>query len=67
MSKQYMSLKELSEHFSIPTSTLYRWVNERKLPYYKVGKMLRFDVWEMTQWISAFKVAPFELDANLKV
>jgi len=56
MTPQYMSIKQLSEHMSIPVPTLYDWVHQKRIPHYKLGKMIRFDVYEVTQWLSVHRV-----------
>lgn len=58
MMSQCLSIKQLSEYLNIPVPTLYDWVHQRKIPYYKYGKMLRFDVYEIEQWRSVFRVKP---------
>ena len=56
MSAQYMTIKQLSEYMNIPVWTLYAWVHQKRIPYYKIGKMIRFDVYEVTQWLTVFRI-----------
>ncbi len=39
-----ITIEELSTRWQIPKSTLYNWVNQRRLPYVKLGRSLRFNV-----------------------
>lgn len=34
---------ELSGRIGVSVDTLYRYVRDKKIPYYRVGSMLRFD------------------------
>lgn len=40
---QRLDLSEASEFLSISVSTLYRWVREGRIPFYRVGREYRFD------------------------
>lgn len=40
---QRLDLAEASEFLSINVSTLYRWVSEGRIPFYRVGREYRFD------------------------
>jgi excisionase family DNA binding protein len=33
-------------------------VQQRRIPYYKVGKLIRFDPREITQWLAGLRVEP---------
>ncbi len=41
-SQEILDIKEVSDHLNIPISTLYKLVQERKLPAVKIGKHWRF-------------------------
>lgn len=47
----------LSQHLSISKNTIYAWVNQQRIPYYKVGSLLRFDVNEIDGWLKTHKKA----------
>ncbi len=53
---KFYKVKELSEILSIPKSTIYRWVSEGSIPYYKVnGYIIRFKAKEIEKWMERFK------------
>ena len=37
-----LNIQELSAFLGIPTSTIYFWTSNNKIPYIKMGKRLRF-------------------------
>ena len=45
--RKLMTIDELSALWSIPKATLYNWVNQGRLPYVKLGRLLRFDLVEV--------------------
>jgi excisionase family DNA binding protein len=40
---QLIDIKELARRLSLARGTLYNWVHERRIPYRKLGRALRFD------------------------
>jgi excisionase family DNA binding protein len=38
-----MTIQEAAEFLAISVSTLYGWVHQRKIPFVKVGRALRFE------------------------
>ena len=44
-----LTVEEIAELFQISTSTIYRWVHKREIPFVKLGGKLRFspdEIWE---------------------
>jgi excisionase family DNA binding protein len=42
-----IDINTLSERLSIPKGTLYNWVYQRRIPFIKAGRSLRFDAEEV--------------------
>jgi excisionase family DNA binding protein len=61
VSQEFFSIQDLSRHLGIKTSTLYVMVEERSIPHYRVGKLIRFKRSEIDAWMEGNKrdcVAP---------
>jgi excisionase family DNA binding protein len=43
-----INIKELSKRLSIAVGMLYNWASQRRIPFVKVGRCLRFD-WDEVQ------------------
>lgn len=41
MEKEWMSLPEGAEYLGISLATIYRWLNEGRIPSYKAGRVRR--------------------------
>jgi len=54
--KQYLSVKELSQYMGISVHTIYLWIQLRKIPYHKIGKLVRFNLMEIEAWLKEKKV-----------
>ena len=57
---KYVNIEQLSNAISISVNTIYTWVNQRYIPYYKFGKAVRFKVEETVNWLEARKVEPYK-------
>jgi len=55
-----VNLNTLSEYLKIEQKTLYNWVSMRQIPYYKLSRLLRFDLDEIDTWMAERKKAPIE-------
>lgn len=51
-SNEVMTLDELSVYLKIPKSTLYKLVQEGRLPGQKIGKQWRFGKQGIDQWLA---------------
>jgi len=58
MSKNLLTLQELSEYLHIKESTIYQWTHLRKIPYIKLGRFLRFDEEQVTAWLNENNINP---------
>ena len=37
--------------------TVYKWIERKKLPAHKVGRLWKFKAWQVDEWVEAGKVA----------
>lgn len=51
-----ISIEELAAYLGIKISTLYAWVHSRRIPYYKVGRLVKFRKSEIDEWLEQRKV-----------
>ena len=47
-----MNIHELSEFLGICVNTIYSWVSQDKIPFLKVGRLLRFDAGKIETWLA---------------
>jgi len=52
----FLTMHETAEHFCVTVTTLYRWVKDKKIPCYKVGRSYRFKKSELELWIQKSKL-----------
>ena len=51
----WLTAKEVSTTYKFKLSTLYLWVEQGKIPHYKVGRLVRFKSEEVEEWLGGFK------------
>jgi len=49
----WVSLDEIVQHLSVSRDTVYRWIDSRGLPAHKVGRLWKFKVSEVDEWVRA--------------
>ncbi len=57
MNKRYFSIKELSEYTSLPTTTLYEWASQGRIPSIKIGRRVLFDLEDIDALMTGLKRA----------
>ena len=62
MQTKLLNINELAEYLGIKISTVYSWVNQRKIPYIKVGRLVKFDRVDIDKWLAEQKVPESKLD-----
>jgi len=58
--KRYLSIDELSQYIGIKKGTIYQWTNQRRIPYSKLGKVLKFDKQKIDNWLKKKEVKVFD-------
>ncbi|ATB70388.1 hypothetical protein SJPD1_2292 [Sulfurospirillum diekertiae] len=53
---QWLSPEGLEKHSEIKQSTQAKYRMENKIPFYKIGKFIRYNKAEIDQWIASHKM-----------
>lgn len=51
--EKLMNLKDAAEYLGVSQLTIYGWTSKKKIPFRKVGRLLRFDRNELEAWTMA--------------
>ena len=49
--KRYLGISECSQYIGVTKGTLYVWVCHKKIPYLKVGRLVKFDLRVIEKWL----------------
>jgi len=53
-----LSIKQTAEYTGLSPHTLYTMVSQRRIPYVKVGRLVKFDPAILERWIQQRTVMP---------
>jgi len=56
MNELLINVKQLSESTGLSVFTLYSWINQKRIPYVKVGRLVRFEPRKIEEWIEGNSV-----------
>jgi len=49
--ENWSTLKEIQEHLGVGRETVLQWIAKRNLPAYKVGRLWKFKISEVDEWV----------------
>ena len=50
MDKRFIDIKELEQYIGVRRDTIYHWICLKKIPYVKMGALVRFDLRAIDAW-----------------
>ena len=60
MEKRFLTPRELAEYLGIARGTIYNWLSEKKIPCFKLGRLVKFDLREIDKWLKGKSIDPYE-------
>lgn len=55
---RFWSITEICQCYNVRESWLRRQIFLKKIPYIKMGRLIRFDIHEIAQWIDTSRAKP---------
>ena len=49
--QRWHSVAEIAEHLGVAQITIYRWLENHKIPAHRVGRQWRFQLAEINNWV----------------
>ncbi len=49
--ERWVSVEDVAVHLGVAKDSVYRWIEERGLPAHRVGRLLRFKLSEIDEWV----------------
>jgi excisionase family DNA binding protein len=59
--ERLLDIEKLSEMLGVKRATIYAWIYRKKIPFIKLGRLLRFRESEILDWIAKQSVSPLLL------
>ena len=52
MNDRWLSVAEICIYLGIKRDTVYKWISEKQLPAHRLGKLWKFKVSEVDEWVT---------------
>ena len=49
--EQWVSVEQVAQHLSVKAFTIYKWLERKDMPAHKVGRLWRFKITEIDDWV----------------
>ena len=60
MTEPWVSVDEVTQHLGVTKDSVYRWIERKGLPARKVGKLWKFKLSEVDEWVRAKGADPHD-------
>lgn len=57
MQERWSSVEEIAAHLGVNPDTIYKWIERKKMPAHKVGRLWKFLASEVDQWVKGGQAA----------
>jgi excisionase family DNA binding protein len=49
--ERWVGVEDVATHLGVAKDSVYRWIEEKGLPAHRVGRLLRFKISEIDEWV----------------
>ena len=53
MNEHWVSVDQVAEHLDVVRDSIYRWIDSKGLPAHKIGRLWKFKLSEVDDWVRA--------------
>jgi excisionase family DNA binding protein len=53
MEDRWLSVEEIAAHLGVKRDTVYKWIDRKRLPAHKVGRLWKFRRDEVDNWVTS--------------
>jgi excisionase family DNA binding protein len=58
MTEPWTSVEDVARHLGVAKDSIYRWIDRRSLPAHRIGRLWKFKISEVDDWVRAGGAAP---------
>ena len=55
--ERWLSVEEIAAHLGVNRDTIYKWIQRKRMPAHKLGKLWKFKVSQVDEWVQAGKTS----------
>ncbi len=60
----WLSVEEISSHLGVSKESVYRWLEKKRIPAHRIGRLWKFKPSEVDQWVISGSAS--EIDPNIQ-
>ncbi|HAT5923237.1 TPA: helix-turn-helix domain-containing protein [Legionella pneumophila] len=64
MNDRWLSVDEIAEYLGVKRDTVYKWINEKRMPAHKIGRLWKFKKDDVDYWVKNNGAAETELSGK---
>lgn len=53
MTEHWVSVEDVAQHLGVVKDSVYRWIEHRGLPAHKIGRLWKFKLSDVDEWVRA--------------
>jgi len=50
-SERWVNVEDVAAHLGVAKDSVYRWIDEQRLPAHRIGRLFRFKLSEIDEWV----------------
>lgn len=51
MTEPWISVDDIARHLGVAKDSIYRWIERRRLPAHRIGRLWKFKISEVDEWV----------------
>jgi excisionase family DNA binding protein len=64
MHERWLSVEEIAAHLGVNPDTIYKWIERKKMPAHKVGRLWKFQASEVDAWVRGGRAGETSEDSH---
>ena len=53
MTEPWVSVEEVAKHLGVAKDSVYRWIESKRMPAHRIGRLWKFKLSEVDEWVRA--------------
>ena len=66
MTEPWTSVDEIARHLGVAKDSIYRWIDRRHLPAHRIGRLWKFKISEVDEWVRGGHAESEEPETKIK-
>jgi excisionase family DNA binding protein len=58
LENRWLSVEEVAAYLGVQRDTVYKWIDRKRMPAHKVGRLWKFQKQEVDAWVKSGNAAP---------